>query len=67
MTAWFVLAFGLVLIGLGVRAIVQEQRAARRGRRPVRDDLVASCSMLFVIGGVALLLALAMLLVFPRD
>ena len=67
MAAWFVLGFGLLLAGVGVRAIVKERRAAVVGRRPVRDDLVASCTLLFVIAGLALLLGLAMLLVFPRD
>lgn len=62
-----VLAFGLVLIGFGVRAILVERRAARRGRRPFREDLTASVALLFVLGGLALLLALGMLLVFPRD
>lgn len=67
MAAWFVLAFGLVLIGFGSRAVVGERRAAKRGRRPFREDLTASVALLFVLGGLALLLALAMLLVFPRD
>ena len=67
MTGWLVLAFGLLLVGLGVRAVVGERRAARRGRRPVRPDLTASVALLGVLGGVALLLGLAMLLVFPRN
>jgi hypothetical protein len=67
MTGWFVLAFGLLLVGIGVRGVVGERRAARRGRRPVREDLTASVALLFLLGGVAVLLGLAMLLVFPRD
>ncbi|MFD1720706.1 hypothetical protein [Amnibacterium endophyticum] len=66
MAPWIVLAFGLVLIAFGVRAILLEQRAARRGRRPFRPDLGASVGLLFVLGGLAVLLALGMLLVFPR-
>jgi xanthine/uracil permease len=66
-SGWFVLAFGLLLIGVAVRGIVGERRAARRGRRQVREDLLASVALLLVIGGVALLLGLAMLLVFPRN
>lgn len=67
MTGWFVLAFGLLLVGIGVSGIVGERRAARRGRRPVREDLTASVALLFVLGGLAVLLGLAMLLVFPRS
>jgi uncharacterized membrane protein YsdA (DUF1294 family) len=66
-TGWFVLAFGLLLVGFGVRGIVGERRAARRGRRKVREDLLASVALLFVLGGVAVLLGLAILLVFPRS
>ncbi|RIX27576.1 hypothetical protein [Amnibacterium setariae] len=67
MTGWFVLAFGLVLVGFGVRGIVGERRAAIRGRRPVREDLTASVALLFLLGGAAVLLGLAMLFVFPRN
>ena len=67
MAPWFVLGFGLLLAGLGVRAILKERRAAVVGRRPIRPDLIASCTLLFVIAALALLLGLAMLLVFPRD
>jgi hypothetical protein len=66
-TGWFVLAFGLLLVGIGISGIVGEHRAARRGRRPVRPDLTASVALLFVLGGLAVLLGLAMLLVFPRS
>lgn len=65
--SWLVLAFGLLLLGLGVRAVLGERRAALRGRRPVREDLLASVALLFVLGGLAFLLGLAMLLVFPRN
>ena len=60
------LGFGLLLVGIGVIGIVGERRAAIRGRRPVREDLTASVALLFVLGGLAVLLGLAMLLVFPR-
>jgi hypothetical protein len=63
---WAVLGFGLLLVGIGVIGIVGERRAAIRGRRPVREDLTASVALLFVLGGLAVLLGLAMLLVFPR-
>jgi len=65
MTGWLVLGFGLLLVGIGVRGVVGERRAAIRGRRPVREDLTASVALLFVLGGVAVLLGLAMLFVFP--
>ncbi len=61
------LGFGLLLIGIGVIGIAGERRAAVRGRRPVRQDLTASVALLFVLGGLAVLLGLAMLFVFPRD
>ena len=65
MAGWIVLAFGLLLVGIGVFGILNERRAARNGRRPVREDLSASVALLFVLGGLAVLLGLAMLFVFP--
>lgn len=61
------LGFGLLLVGFAARGILGERRAARRGRRPIREDLTASVALLLVLGGLALLLGLAMLLVFPRS
>ena len=66
MTGWLVLGFGLLLVAVGIGGVRGERRAARRGRRPVRDDLTASVALLFVLGGLAVLLGLAMLFVFPR-
>ncbi|MGT2427354.1 hypothetical protein [Amnibacterium kyonggiense] len=65
MTGWAVLGFGLLLVAIGIIGVVGERRAAIRGRRPVREDLTASVALLFVLGGVAVLLGLAMLFVFP--
>ena len=66
MTAWLVLGFGLLLVVIGISGVRGERRAAIRGRRPVRDDHTASVALLFVLGGLAVLLGLAMLFVFPR-
>jgi hypothetical protein len=67
MTGWIVLGFGLLLVGVALRGLLGERRAAVRGRRQVREDLVASVALLLVLGGAGTLLGLAMLLVFPRD
>ena len=66
MTGWLALGFGLLLVAIGADGVRGERRAAIRGRRPVREDLTASVALLFVLGGVAVLLGLAMLFVFPR-
>jgi len=66
MTGWLALGFGLLLVAVGISSVRGERRAAIRGRRPVREDLTASVALLFVLGGVAMLLGLAMLFVFPR-
>lgn len=67
MTGWIVLAGGALLIGIAIRGVVGERRAAVRGRRRPREDLAASVALLLVLGGVAVLLGLAMLLVFPSG
>jgi uncharacterized membrane protein YphA (DoxX/SURF4 family) len=66
MTGWLVRGFGLLLVAIGIKGTRGERRAALRGRRPVREDLTASVALLYVVGGVAVLLGLAMLFVFPR-
>jgi len=65
-TGWLVLGFGLLLVAIGASGVRGERRAALRGRRPVREDHTASVALLFVLGGVAMLLGLAMLFVFRR-
>jgi hypothetical protein len=66
MTGWLVLGFGLLLVAVGAGGVRGERRAALRGRRPIREDHTASVALLFVLGGLAMLLGLAMLFVFPR-
>lgn len=66
MTGWLALGFGLLLVAVGINGVRGERRAAIRGRRPVREDLTASVALLFVLGGVAVLLGFAMLFVFPQ-
>ena len=57
----------LLLVAVALRGLLGERRAAVRGRRQVREDLVASVALLLVLGGAGTLLGLAMLLVFPRG